>query len=149
MPAGPRRQWPIKEPDEYADWTYDATKDITNTRTGAVDPIVSATLAVRPSGAGEIVPSRLSIDDTGRFITVWFAGGVPGRSYLVNIEVITAGGRTYQIPIGIECDPLFATWPLAPVPNPGYGTALTWTFGPSLDFANPINSGFIPLFAGF
>lgn len=127
MPAGPKYRWPTKEPDEDADWTYDATPNLTHPRTGAVDSIVSATLAAQPSGAGELSVSRLSIDDTGHFITVWLSGGVPGREYLVNIEIVTAGGRTYQIPIGIQVDPFFATWPLVPVPNPGYGTELTWS----------------------
>lgn len=126
MPAGPRRRWPDKEPDDFTWWTYDATPDLTNPATREVDIIISAALNIKPSGAGEILASLLTVDATRRFVTTWLAFGVPGRPYTVNLVVGTQGGQIRQFPIGITCDPAYSVqWP-SPPQSPGFGPLLTW-----------------------
>lgn len=122
VPCEPKEWWPVKEPLEFADFSYDATNDITSGT--VVDPIVAITFNFRPSGAGEIVASRLTL--TGNIITVWLADGMPGRVYLYQLEFTTVAGRTFQILIGQVCDPLLAGIQV-PLPLvPGFGTPLTW-----------------------
>lgn len=138
-----------KMPDSYLDWTMDVRDVLTNRFTGAVDPLVSLSLSIKPSGTGEIQLSRLSVDDTGFLVTWWEAGGVSGRPYLLKLQGVTEAGREPEWVFSQTCSGVFSTgFPPAP-PCAGFGTPITWTFGPSLDFANPINSGYIALLAGF
>lgn len=142
MPRGPPHRWPKKEPDEDLDYTWDVEKVLRDRCAGAVDPLVSITLAVKPSGTGEMSYSRLSVNDTGFRVSVWLAGGVPGRDYTVNIKAVSQAGRKYQWPIGVEIDRFFApSWPPPPAPCPEYGSELTWTADGTL--AN--NTGFLAL----
>lgn len=127
MPAAPSTRWPAKKPAARLDYTWNVKKDIMDACAGEIDPLVSLTLAVKPSGDGEMSASRLSVDETGFRINVWLAAGVPGRDYTVNIDGVTEAGRQFQWPIGIECDRSFAKWPLPAPPCPGYGPVLTWT----------------------
>lgn len=147
--AGGAKPIKAKLPDEYLDWTESLKDVLTHPHTGEVDPLVSLSLSIKPSGTGEIQLSRLTVDPTGFFVTWWEECGVPGRPYLLKLKAVTAAGRKPEWAFSQECSGVFASWPPGPPQNPDFGTELTWTFGPSLDFANPINSGFIPLFAGF
>jgi hypothetical protein len=131
MPAGPSRRWPTKEPAAIRDYTWDVQKDLTDPCTGTVDPLVTLTLTIKPSGTGELSATRLSLDANGFCITVRLSGGVAGRPYLVNIEGTTESGLQHQWPIGIEVDQSLATWPPPVVPNPGYGPPLTWSLAPN------------------
>jgi hypothetical protein len=124
---GPQKWLTVKEPDAYLDWTESVQDALTNRYTGAVDPLVSLTLAAKPSGTGELALSRLSVDPTGFLVTWWEADGVPGRNYILNLEGTTAAGRVFQWVFGQVCDPLFAAYPIPPAPLPDFGTPITWT----------------------
>jgi hypothetical protein len=124
---GPRKWLPVKEPDSCLDYTENVQAALTNPYTGVVDPLVSLTLAAKPSGDGELALSRLSVDSTGFLITWWAADGVPGRNYILNLEATTAAGRVFQWVFGQVCDPLFAVGFPTPPPSPGFGAQITWT----------------------
>lgn len=123
MPNQPDEWWPVLEaPSEYADFTFDATSLITVN--GVVDPITSLSFAVKPSGAGEVVASRLV--PIGSLITVWLTGGVPGRIYTYQLIITTQSGRILPVLIGQTADPTLAQCPIPPPPAPGFGTPLIW-----------------------
>lgn len=133
-PVQPSLGWPMAQPDEVLDYSLDVSALLSDVD----DTITSASLAVSPSGAGELTASALAVQ--GGVITVWLADGVAGRRYLIRVEAITAGGRTFEWLIGLSIDPALATWPPTAAPSPAFGTVLT-SGGASLDFSNPDNSG--------
>jgi hypothetical protein len=99
------------------------------------DPLVAMELSINPSGPGEMWLSFLSTD--GVTITCWFADGVPGRKYELQIKTLTESRRTDQWLYGILCAPAIARWPLLPAPVPNFGRPITWSqgqhmFGPVL-----------------
>jgi hypothetical protein len=123
LPSIPDVFWPVKEPDETADFSYDATKDITNAD-GTIDSITAVTFATEPSGTGEITYSRLT--QAANIITVWLASGVPGRNYIHRLLITTAAGRTFEILIGQVCDATLAADPVPASPSPGFGAPISW-----------------------
>lgn len=122
MPVVPSEFWANKEPNEYANFVFDATDAITNE--GVVDQIVGAAFATSPSGSGEITPSLLLV--YVNYVQVWLAGGVPGRVYTHKLVLTLVSGVMLEIFIGQVCDPLLAVCPIPPAPTPGFGTTLTW-----------------------
>jgi hypothetical protein len=123
LPSIPDMFWPVKVPDETVDFSYDATKDITNSD-GTIDPIAGVTFATEPSGTGEITYSRLT--QAANVITVWLASGVPGRNYIHRLSFTTAAGRTFEILIGQVCDATLAVDPVPAPPSPGFGAPISW-----------------------
>lgn len=123
LPLIPDVFWPVKEPGETADFSYDATADITNAD-GTIDPITGVTFATEPSGTGEISSSRLT--QATNIVTVWLASGVPGRNYIHRLLITTAAGRTFEILIGQVCDATLATDPVPASPSPGFGPPISW-----------------------
>ena len=119
--ALPALWWPTAEPADDLDYYADATAPL------AGDTIISASLAIQPSGTGEMQPADLSV--VGSVIGVWLAGGVPGRTYTAQIVARTEVGRTFVWLIGIVCDPLLASFPIPTAPSPGFGPAVTWNNG--------------------
>lgn len=115
--VAPALSWPVKEPDAYLDYSYDATADL------ASDELVSVSVSVAPSGTGEMVPASVSF--TLGVVTVWLSGGVGGRNYVVKIDGTCVSGRVFEWVIGIQVDPLFATNPVAEPASTGFGTAVT------------------------
>lgn len=112
----PAATWPVKPPDAFLDYTYNAIADL------GTDTLSSVTLSVAPSGAGEIVASQLAF--SGSLITAWFAGGVPGRAYIVKIIGTCTTGRIFEWLVGVTVDPVLASYPLAAPPSAGFGTVL-------------------------
>lgn len=111
--------WPVLEaPAEDADFSYDATADITD------DAIVSLSLAVAPSGDGEVTVSRML--PLGTLITVWLSGGVPGRVYLYKLIITTQTGRVLPVNIAQVTDFVTAACPVPPPMDPGFGIPATW-----------------------
>jgi hypothetical protein len=123
FPVTPDEWWPILRMDEYADFSYDATADVTVN--GTIDPIVGLSFLAMPSGANEVVASRLTLTNS-TLITVWLTGGVPGRVYTYLLLITTTAGRILPINIGQVCDPLYALSPVPPAPTPGFGPAISW-----------------------
>jgi hypothetical protein len=137
MPVVPGVFFPVKDPDEFANFSYDATAAI------GADTIVSATFASQPSGIGEIVPSLLSIN--GALVTVWLASGVPGRVYIHRLLLTCDSGLVLEVYIGQVCNPLLAYFPIPPSSDPGFGLPITASAMPSLDFSTSLNSGYVVL----
>lgn len=134
-PVTPDEWWPVLQPagygavaGEFADFSYDATADITID--GMVDPIVSMTICAKPSGAGEVSLSRLTltdnIEDVASIVTVWLAPGVAGRVYLYQLVLTTTAGRVLPIFIGQVCNPLLAVIPIPVAPVPGFGATISY-----------------------
>lgn len=126
LPSIPDIFWPVKKPDETADFSYDATKDSTNAD-GTIDPITTVTFATKPSGTGEIINFQLT--QAANVITVWLASGVPGRNYVHRLLITTIVGRTFEIFIGQVCDATLASDPVPASPSPGFGAVVTWDSG--------------------
>jgi hypothetical protein len=133
FPAAPTLQWPddgpLQQPGDFLDYSYVAYHE---TDLGT-DPIVSAELAVKPSGSGEMTPSDLTV--SGTTVTVWMAGGVAGRRYVVRLTLVTASGRIFDVPIGMLVDPTLAVLPLPTAPSNDFGTVITWPGGGGDGFA--------------
>ena len=110
---------------EYADFSYDAGPLLS---TG--DTIIGLSMMAMPSGSGEAVLSRLQISPNAAgvnaLISVWITGGVSGRTYIYQLNVTTYLTRVLTVFIGQTANPLLATCPVPPPPNPGFGTAITW-----------------------
>jgi hypothetical protein len=119
------RTWPssgpLQAPDSDLDYSYDATIE---TQDGA-DPIVEASIAVQPSGAGDVSAHDFSV--AGSVLTVWMRGGVAGRRYRVRLEFATASGRAFERIIMLPIDPILATFPVPTVPSTAFSDPLTWT----------------------
>ena len=133
-PPGPDRflsfvpvEWslvfPAKTPGSILNYTYNATPSVTNAD-GSVDTVVSSTIATSPSGAGEMYSVRLRV--SANIVTVWMAGGVPGRQYIHRLTLGTYSGATLEVFIGQLCDPLLAASPLPPPQSPYFGAYVTW-----------------------
>jgi hypothetical protein len=117
----------MKEPASYVDYTENLALLLADPVTGLLDdPMVSLTLATAPSGTGELVASRLSVDQTGLLMTFWLAGGMPGRNYTLSVVATTQAGRVLQALLGVLCDPLLASRPLPAPPSPGFSTPIIW-----------------------
>ena len=128
-PALPTEWWPALEAGglgtpatEAADFSFDATALVTVN--GAVDPIVGLSLAVAPSGAGEVTATRLQA--IGTLAVVWLTGGVAGRTYTYQLAITTAAGRTLVVYIGQVCDPVVAYSPVPPPPSPAFALLGIW-----------------------
>jgi hypothetical protein len=119
LPSIPGIFWPVKKPDETADFSYAATADL-----DSGDTITAVTFATEPSGTGEITYSRLT--QAANIITVWIASGVPGRNYIHRLLITTAAGRTFEILIGQVCDATLAADPVPASPSPGFGAPISW-----------------------
>ncbi|MEJ0017549.1 MAG: hypothetical protein WDN25_13480 [Acetobacteraceae bacterium] len=143
--APERYCWPVKEPESALDYSADATipmEDIEET-------IIIASLAIRPSGAGEMQAISLSIDDL--VITARLAGGVAGRDYILKLLIVAPNELVLEYLISLKIDPLLATKPIHPPPNPGFGPAIVATvpgYVPSLNFSMSLNSGYASLISG-
>jgi hypothetical protein len=125
---GPTLTWPVKEPDAYLDYSYDASDDVGSAAIGtssvSTDAIGTFSVSIAPSGAGELVADNLSI--SGSVITLWLAGGVAGRDYVVKIDGTCQSGRVFSWCIGLAMDPLLARYPLAVPPSAGFGAPVSW-----------------------
>lgn len=119
------QHWPLKHPDSYLDYSFDATAPL-----GPADALAEVSVSLMPSGAGEMTASSLSI--AGSMITLWFAGGVGGRRHTVRIDATCASGRVFEWLVGITVDPAFQPWPPLDPPSAAFGAPLTWTLPTSV-----------------
>lgn len=129
LPAQPDVWFEVLEaPAEYADFSYDASGFLVGT-----DYITALSMVALPSGAGEVTLSRLTLSPNVNglmsLITVWVTGGIPGRTYLYQLNITTFAARINPVLIGHQANPVLAQCPLPPPPSPGFGTPVTWTFG--------------------
>lgn len=117
----------------------------------AIDPAVDfpfkVSAAIAPSGDGELISSNLTYNTSSNLITVTLAQGVPCRVYTVMFTLWMLDGRIYEIPAYQSVAPGLPGYPQPFPPDPGFGDAITWLPG-GFNFTNPVNSGYIALFAG-
>ena len=126
MPDRPAIYLPVKGPSDYLQFGYDASADIT-APDGTVDPIIGATLTVRPSGELQLTALSVDVSGASTVISWWESGGVAGREYQLLLTFATAGQSVYTKLLGQLCDPAQRTVTLLPSPPSfGYGTAITW-----------------------
>jgi hypothetical protein len=115
--------WPVARPDDNLDYSIDATAPLVD----AGDVLTSLSLAIAPSGAGELTCSAVTVTDS--IITAQLAGGLtrqPGYDILVIGD--GASGRVWQWMFRLTVGQVDAAWPGEP-PSYGYGTPVTWTSG--------------------
>jgi hypothetical protein len=126
---------PAKFPDAMLDYTIEIPAAIDPT----VDFIASVALAVKPSGAGEMQISSLTVADDS--LTYTASGGQPGRYHTLKFIVTMTDGRVFPF-IGLQVITPVSPWDQAPrPPSWGFGAVLTWVFAPSLVFTQPRNTG--------
>ena len=116
--------WPTKGPDAVLDYAYDFAPDMAE---NPGDTIVAASIAVQPSGVGEITINSIVI--AGTILTVWLSGGVSGRRYLFKLIATTDSTpqpRRLEVDIMLLIDPLLATPPLSAPPSNGFSAPVTW-----------------------
>lgn len=123
MPTVPSIFLPEKSPSSVYEYGYDAIADI-RAPDGTIDAIVSASIAVKPSGAGELVVSAVNVQNT--IISFWISGGVAGRTYIVKLLFTTISAQTYEIDLGLVVSALLAANPVPPPPAFGFGTPAVW-----------------------
>ncbi len=121
LPFAGTLRWSMAEPGDNLDYYLDVTRPLADVG----DTIASASLSVSPSGTGELQAANLTVN--GSVIGWWGSGGVAGRNYLVRIDAVTAGGRTFEWFVGLLVDPRSGRGRPCPPPSAGYGTAITWT----------------------
>ena len=87
--------------------------------------LVSATLAARPSGAGELALSAFTVAYTTATVTV--SGGVAGRVYTLEAVAVDSNGDDYTTLAYLAVDGTLVVDPPVVPPSPDFGTPLTWT----------------------
>ena len=113
-------QWPIAESGEDLDYSVDLAP--LYDKTGDSNEIIYASIA--PSGAGEL--SIVSLNASDSELEIYLSGGVPGRTYKVRLDIVTAQGREYSLivllPIEKSCTPFIQPLP----PSPDFGPVTVW-----------------------
>lgn len=82
--------WDSKDPDEILDYRVDWTARL------AGDTILTSTWAL-PTGITKVTDSTDNVNTT----TIWFSGGVDGKTYACTNHITTAGGRTMEQTINL------------------------------------------------
>jgi hypothetical protein len=114
-----RLEWPTSEPDDSLDYAIDITAALADVG----DTLVSATAAVEPSGAGELIPSRISI--SGGIITLWLSNGVAGRIYVIRITANTTASREFSFYVTLPISLNTALGLPPPPPVADFGTPIS------------------------
>ena len=138
--------WPAKYPDSVLTFPL----DIAPILAGLTGELLSASLAVAPSGEGEMQPSDLLIEDGTLFVTM--SDGQPRQIYEAVIELTMSSGEVCQFVVKQGVRWVLPTDQPQIPPDPGPGTPVTWSpssTGPSLNFSIASNSMYSLLIPGF
>jgi hypothetical protein len=81
--------WPGKDPGDVLDYQFDISAALLGNEG---DQIASVAVSASPAGPGDLVVNSISAD--GAVLVFWFAGGVAGTTYVVQVTVVTQAGRT-------------------------------------------------------
>jgi hypothetical protein len=114
-------QWQSATPSDALDYAIDATAAIQG------DLIASLSVAIAPSGAGELTVSAASA--ILNVVSFTLSGGTAGRLYAVRLDVVTELGRTFSwlayLPV---TDATATNVPPPPAPVADFGTPATWAY---------------------
>lgn len=81
--------WPGKDPSDVLDYEFDVSAALLGNEG---DQIASVAVTVSPAGSGDLALNGVTAD--GAVLVFWFAGGVAGTTYQVQVTVVTQAGRT-------------------------------------------------------
>lgn len=128
MPDLPEQFWPDQQVGQDSVYEFNATATITDPDTGSLDPITGASIMTKPSGAGELTPTALSVVNAGGTWKVYatLRNGYPSRTYIHQLTLTLQSGQVIPVLIGQVCDPVLFVPPLAPPPSPSFGTPVVW-----------------------
>ena len=90
-------EWPTaKDPGDLLDYSIDVGGVIDPTATPTGDTIATATWTV-PSGL-----TKTAQVESGTVAVVWLAGGTAGRTYTLNVDVVSVQGRTVNRDVQLQ-----------------------------------------------
>jgi hypothetical protein len=134
--------WPQKTATASLDYTLDLALIINPSE----DFFQYISVAVAPSGIGELDVTNLIVD--GTLLTVTLSNGQPTRVYTLDFTTTMSDGRVFDFLVYIGVQRGLPGYVIAFPPDPGYGSPVTWHWPPALDFSNPLNSGCAGLIGG-
>lgn len=133
----PPLRWPVAEPDDNLDYSLSIALELAD----VADTVVSFSVSISPDD-GALVAGNLAVE--GSLLTVWLAGGIPGRDYRIKIEVGTLATRAYEWLVQLLIDPTLGTYPPPAYPAPGFSPPVVW-LSFALDFSEDGNSQYLAL----
>jgi hypothetical protein len=134
-------RWPTAQTLNQLDYSLDLTAVLEDDG----DTITGANICMAPS-TPTLDAQPLFMQVTGGVVTVWIAGGVPGRDSLVQVEVETSGNRVHEFLVSLLISRTAAAYPLVAPLNLGYGTPVYWPpRDGGLIFSAPDDSGYLAL----
>lgn len=113
--------WPSPLPGANLAYTFSLSEI-----QAAGDTVSGASLAIAPSGLGELQVSSIAV--ASFVLTAHLSGGQPGRSYRCQILITGSSGRIWEYVINLVVSDEAAVQPPVnpPPPVPGFGTPATW-----------------------
>lgn len=95
--------WPGKYPDEVLDYLYDWSDRLTaDNDTILGEPVVRV---IAGTGSAVIETNPPPAITNGKIangaVVFWVGGGIGGEGTIIQVEVSTAAGRTYEAKIGL------------------------------------------------
>jgi hypothetical protein len=126
------RRW-RKQPGSVKTYKIDAACALGST------VIESVSAAIAPNGLSEAVIAALTVN--GQCVDLTVGGGVPGRSYVVKIDVTSFGTPVAEYARALYIDRVFAAWPIGDPAGTAFGPAVTWQSNATqLNFSKARNS---------
>jgi hypothetical protein len=81
--------WPIKDPADVLDYVFDISAAMLGNEG---DGIATLDVSISPTGPGALQLQQAFAD--GSMAVLWLAGGKPGVTYTVTLDIGTINGRT-------------------------------------------------------
>lgn len=152
----PRWHFPVGEPGQTLDYLVSLSQGISKGRqlylwdlVDAGSAIASASVAISPSGPGELTPTEITVPAGGPAAIFWAEGGVTGRDYVAQLIITLATGQVLPIMIYMPISHTLETYPLVMPQSWGFGTPVVWNYVAGLDLSDARNSGLMAAAAGF
>jgi hypothetical protein len=90
--------WPAKDPSDVLDYQFDIAAALAG---NDGDAISGVNVTVTPSSAGDLTANSVVAD--GSLVVIWFAGGLAGTVYVIQIAIATTSGRTVNRSVLLPC----------------------------------------------
>jgi hypothetical protein len=117
----------------------DYSIDVTALLADVGDILAAISLAIAPSGSGELAALDLAVN--GSVITAQFGGGVAGRVYRIAVTAMGASGRVWTWHFGLTVGRPSELCP--PPPNPGFGMPITFCTGVPVFGSTSVATGLV------